>query len=207
MEKVISQYFRGIEDPRVQGRCQHLLSDILLTALCTYITEGVDYQDIHLFAKDRGKQLQSLLHLPNGAPSVDTFERVFKLIKADSLQKILETYGKDILSCLAEKQIVLDGKKLKGVSPASRGNSGLYILNAWVSENRLCMGQEKVEEKSNEITAIPKVLASLDLIDAIETQTKIAEQIIAQKNHYLLSVKGNQQSLLDDMEHAFKVNI
>ncbi|KAA6341538.1 hypothetical protein EZS27_010655 [termite gut metagenome] len=86
MEKVISQYFRGIENPRVQGRCQHLLSDILLTALCTYITGGVDYQDMHLFAKDRGKQLQGLLHLPNEAPPTDTFERVFKLIKADSLQ-------------------------------------------------------------------------------------------------------------------------
>jgi hypothetical protein len=83
---------------------------------------------MHLFVKERGNQLQGLLHLPNGVLSADTFERVFKLIKADSLQEILETYGKDILSCLAEKQIVLDGKKLKGVSPTSRGNSGLYIL-------------------------------------------------------------------------------
>ncbi|KAA6347038.1 hypothetical protein EZS27_005449, partial [termite gut metagenome] len=85
----------------------------------------------------------------------------------ESLQEILETYGKELLSCLAEKQIVLDGKKLKGVSPTSRGNRGLYILNVWVSENRLCIGQEKVEEKSNEITAIPKVLDSLDLTDAV----------------------------------------
>jgi predicted transposase YbfD/YdcC len=81
-----------------------------------------------------------------------------------------------------------------------------------VSENRLCIGQEKVEENSNEITAIPKVLASLDLIDAvvsidsIGTQTKIAEQIIDQRGHYFLSVKGNQQGLLEDVEHAFKVN-
>jgi hypothetical protein len=183
-----------------------------LTGLCTYITGGLDYQDMHLFAKERGHQLQGLLQLPNGAPSADTFERVFKLIKPDSLQSILETYGHEILNCLAEKQIVLDGKKLKGVSPTSRGNSGLYILNAWVSENRLCIGQEKVEEKSNEITAIPKVLDSIDLtdavvsIDAIGTQTKIAEQIIRQGGHYLLSVKGNQQGLLEDVEHAFKVD-
>ncbi|KAA6315879.1 hypothetical protein EZS27_033726, partial [termite gut metagenome] len=68
-----SQYFRGIEDPRVQGRCRHLLSDILPAALCTYLTGGVDYQDMHLFAKDRGKQLQGLLELPNGAPPADTF--------------------------------------------------------------------------------------------------------------------------------------
>ncbi|KAA6323721.1 hypothetical protein EZS27_026867 [termite gut metagenome] len=212
MKRFLSEYFAGVEDPRVQGRCHHLLSDILLTGLCTYITGGVDYQDMHLFAKERGGQMQGLLQLPNGTPSADTFERVFKRIKPESLQEILETYGKELLSCLAEKQIVLDGKKLKGVSPTSRGNRGLYILNAWVSENRLCIGQEKVEEKSNEITAIPKVLDSLDLtdavisIDAIGTQTKIAEQIITQGGHYLLSVKGNQQGLLEDVEHAFKVD-
>ncbi|KAA6314187.1 hypothetical protein EZS27_035160 [termite gut metagenome] len=97
MEKALSQYFRGIADPRVQGRCKHLLSDILLTALCTYITGGVDYQDMHLFAKDRGKHSQGLLKLPNGSPSADTFERVFKCLKAESLQEILETYGKEIL--------------------------------------------------------------------------------------------------------------
>jgi hypothetical protein len=126
--ETLQTYVSGIVDPRIEGRYQHLLSDILLTALCTYFTGGVDYQDMHLFAKDRGKQLQGLLELPKGSPSADTFEKVFKLIKADSLQEILKTYGKDILSCLAEKQIVLDGKKLKGVSPTSRGNSGLYIL-------------------------------------------------------------------------------
>ncbi|KAA6323994.1 hypothetical protein EZS27_026632, partial [termite gut metagenome] len=105
MEAILSHYFSGLENPRVQGRCHRLLSDILLTALCTYITGGVDYQDMHLFAKERGKQLRGLLHFPNGAPSADTYERVFKLIKADSLQEILETYGKEILNCLAEKQI------------------------------------------------------------------------------------------------------
>ena len=102
----------------------------------------------------------------------------------------------------SEKQIVLDGKKLKGVSPGSKGNSGLYILNAWVSENSLCVGQEKIDDKSNEITAIAKMLDSLDLeeavvsIDAIGTQTKIAEQIRHKQGHYILSVKSNQQELL-----------
>jgi predicted transposase YbfD/YdcC len=167
---------------------------------------------MYLFARERGLDFKGLLQLPNGVPSVDTFERVFKKLKPESLQSCLDRYGKDILADLSEKQIVLDGKKLRGVSPSSRGNSGLYILNAWVSENRLCVGQEKVEEKSNEITAIPQVLASIDIedsvvtIDAIGTQTKIAEQIIEQKGHYMLSVKGNQQGLLADIEGAFKVS-
>ena len=212
MEKSLPFYFSEIEDPRVEGRCLHLLSDILMISLLTYLTGGTDYQDMHLFTQERGKTFEGLLRLPNGSPSADTFERVFKKLNSDSLQSCLENYGHEILGSLAEKQIVLDGKKLKGVSPGSKGNSGLYILNAWVSENRFCIGQEKVEEKSNEITAIPKVLESLDIedavvsIDAIGTQTKIAEQIIHQGGHYFLSVKGNQQGLLDDLEYAFKVD-
>lgn len=205
-------YFSHITDPRVEGRCQHLLSDILIVAVCTYLTGGTDYQDMHMFAKERGKQLEGLLHLPNGTPSADTFERVFKRLDADALRESLTLYGQELLSSLAEKQIVLDGKKLKGVSPTSRGNSGLYILNAWVSENRFCIAQEKVKDKSNEITAIPKVLESLDItdavisIDAIGTQVAIARQIINQKGHYFLSVKANQESLLQDIECAFKTH-
>jgi predicted transposase YbfD/YdcC len=212
METKVSLYFLEVEDPRVEGRCTHLLSDILMISLLTYLTGGTDYQDMHLFAKERGSEFEGLLELAHGAPSPDTFERVFKKLKSESLQTCLEHYGKSILETLSEKQIVLDGKKLKGVSPCSKGNSGLYILNAWVSENRFCIAQEEVEEKSNEITAIPKILTSLDIeeavvsIDAIGTQTKIAEQIIEQKGHYLLSVKGNQKGLLDDLEHAFKVD-
>ena len=212
METKLSTYFLEVEDPRIVGRCDHLLSDILMVSLLTYLTGGTDYQDMHLLCKERGEDFSGLLELPNGAPSPDTFERVFKKLKSESLQRCLEHYGKSILENLSEKQIALDGKKLKGASPNSKGNSGLYILNAWVSENRFCIAQEKVEEKSNEITAIPKVLESLELeeavvsIDAIGTQTKIAEQIIEQGGHYFLSVKGNQQGLLDDLEHAFKVD-
>jgi predicted transposase YbfD/YdcC len=211
MEKSITRYFSEVEDPRVQGRCLHLLSDIIMISLLTYLTGGTDYQDMYLLAKERGSDFSGLLELSNGVPSVDTFERVFKRLNSKSLHSCLSNYGQDILDCLKEKQIVLDGKKLRGVSPTSKGNAGLYIVNAWVSENRICVGQEKVEEKSNEITAIPNVLESLDLedavvsIDAIGTQTKIAKQIITQKGHYFLSVKANQKNLLGDIEHAFKV--
>ena len=212
MERELGYYFREVEDPRVEGRCLHLLTDILLVSVLTYLTGGTDYQDMHLFCKERGSEFGDMLQLPNGVPSVDTFERVFKKLKSSSLQSCLEHYGKELLGSLSEKQIVLDGKKFRGVSPTSKGNSGLYILNAWVSENRFCIGQAQVEEKSNEITAIPVVLSSLDIeesvvsIDAIGTQTKIAEQIVEQGGHYFLSVKGNQQGLLDDLEHAFKVD-
>jgi predicted transposase YbfD/YdcC len=183
-----------------------------MISVLTYLTGGTDYQDMHLFARERGGSFGDLLALPSGVPSADTFERVFKRLKSESLQTCLTHYGQEILEGLSEKQICLDGKKLRGVSPSSKGNSGLYVLNAWVSENRICIGQCKVEEKSNEITAIPQVLSSLDIedavvsIDAIGTQTGIAEQIIDQGGHYFLSVKGNQQGLLEDLEYAFRAD-
>lgn len=213
MEKEIGDYFRDVKDPRVVGRCDHLLSDILLIALCTYLSGGSDYQDMYLFGKERGHQLKGIiLRLPNGHPSADTYERVFKNLDPSCLKECLEKYGKDILVYLAEKQIVLDGKKLKGSSPTSKGNSGLYILNAWVSENCICVGQQKVEDKSNEITAIPQILNSLDIedavvsIDAMGTQTAIAKMIRVKKGHYLLSVKCNQKELFEDIECAFKTH-
>jgi len=213
MEQKISFYFEGVKDPRVVGRCDHLLSDILIIAICTCITGGTDYEDMELFGKERGEQLKgSLLELPNGAPSSDTYRRVFNSLEVESLNNCLNLHGKEILAGLAEKQIILDGKKLKGVSPTSRGNSGCYILNAWVNENRICAGQAKVDDKSNEITAIPNVLGSIDIedatvtIDAMGTQTEIAELIRQKKGHYFLSVKKNQKGLLEDMECAFKIH-
>jgi predicted transposase YbfD/YdcC len=167
---------------------------------------------MHLFAKERGTQLSGILQLPNGAPSADTFERIFQRMDTSSLQTCLTKYGQEIINILAEKQIVLDGKKLKGVSPTSKGNRGLYLMNAWVSENRFCICQEKVEDKSNEITVIPKVLDSLDItdsvvtIDAMGTQTKIAGKIVSKGGHYLLSVKENQKELFEDIACAFRTN-
>jgi predicted transposase YbfD/YdcC len=205
-------YFAEVEDPRVVGRCDHLLSDILLIALCVYITGGKDYQDMHLFAKERGKSMRPLLELPNGVPSADTFERVFRRLKPESLETALRNYREEIVQSLQEKQIIIDGKKLRGTSPRKHENKSLYLLNAWVGEHRLCLAQKRVEGKSNEITAIPKILDSLDIsgavvsIDAMGTQRKIAAQIREKSGHYFLAVKGNQRELFEEIQSAFKVS-
>jgi predicted transposase YbfD/YdcC len=212
MELTYYPYFSGVSDPRVTGRCLHLLSDILLIGLCTYLTGGSDYQDMRLFGLERGGQLGDMLSLPNGVPSEDTFERVYKSICPEELENSLRLYGRSILSDLSQKQIAIDGKKQRGVSPTTRGNQGLYLMNAWVSENRFCIAQEKVEDKSNEITAIPHVLNNIDIedavisIDAMGTQREIAELIVEKKGHYLLALKTNQKSLFEDVECAFKVH-
>lgn len=208
----IIPYFSEVTDPRVTGRCLHLLSDILMIGLCTYLTGGSDYQDMRIFGLERGSSLGNLLSLPHGVPSADTFERVFKNLHSAELEACLGSYGKSILSELSDKQIVIDGKKQRGVSPTTRGNSGLYLLNVWVSENRFCIAQQRVEDKSNEITAIPAALDSIDItdavvsIDAMGTQREIAELIVEKNGHYLFALKNNQKSLFEDVECAFKVH-
>jgi predicted transposase YbfD/YdcC len=116
------------------------------------------------------------------------------------------------LDILAHKKIALDGKKLRGVSPHSKGMSGLFIVNAWLGENRLCVGQHKVENKSNEIDALPPLIAQLDITDAVVTidamgcQIAVLRQIRQQRGHYLVALKGNQGALLEEVECAFKAS-
>jgi predicted transposase YbfD/YdcC len=211
MAKII-EYFSKIEDPRTLYKCKHKLSDILLIGLFTYLSNGEDYEDMVLFGKSKGHLLKDYIELPNGVPSHDTFNRVFQILDPAVLRNCLNEYGKELIDILSEKQICLDGKKLKGVSPASRGNQGLFIVNAWVSENRLCIGQVRVDDKSNEIEAIPQVLKSIDIteavvsIDAIGCQKEIVKQIKQQGGHYLIAVKKNQNELYEDLFCAFKAN-
>lgn len=206
----IQEYFGNIEDFRIENKCSHRLSDILLIGLFTYLSNGEDYEDMVLFGKSHKDFIEEYCYLENGIPSHDTFNRVFSLLHPDILRGCLNDYGKDLVGLLSEKQICFDGKKLKGVNPTSRGNQGLYIVNAWVAENRLCIGQKKVEDKSNEIRAIPQLLKEIDIeeavvsIDAIGCQQEIAEQIISQKGHYFLALKQNQAELYHDVSGSFK---
>ena len=209
MEKGIIEIFSGVKDPRSQGMCLHQLSDILFIALCTLLSNGEDYEDMVEFAKQRIDWLETKINLSNGIPSHDTFNRVLQIIDTESLSKALKEDGGALLKHVEGKLVCLDGKKMRGVSPKSRGNKGLYVLNAWVAEDRLCIGQKKVGDKSNEITAIPELLDELELkgatvsIDAIGCQKNIAEQIIKKEADYLLAVKGNQADLLEEVSESF----
>ena len=148
MNYLIKESFQQIKDFRQAKKCKHRLADILLIGICTYLSNGQDYEDMVLFAQSKGPQLGDLLDLPNGVPSHDTFNRVFQILTPELLKGCLEQHGKALLDVLAHKQIALDGKKLRGVTPHSKGMSGLFIVNAWVGENRLCIGQHRVDDKS-----------------------------------------------------------
>ena len=209
MEDYTKDIFEQVQDPRVQGRCLHKLSDILFIALCTLISNGEDCMDMVSFGIEREEWLNQILELPNGIPSDDTFRRVLQMVDPESLNEVLLADGASFFSDYKDKLISIDGKKLKGSSPTSKGNRGLYILNAWVSSNGICIGQSKVEDKSNELTAIPELLDKLEIsgsiisIDAIGCQVEIANKIKNKGADYLLSVKGNQKELHEEIKESF----
>jgi len=186
------------------NRCAHKLSDILFIALCTLICNGEDFEDMVEFGNSRYNWLKQYIELPNGIPCSKTFNRVLQQICPKELQTCLQEDGGQLLEYLEDAHLCLDGKKIKGVSPTSKGNQGFYILSAWIDSQNLCVGQSKVEDKSNEIVAIPKLLDSLHLqgsmvsIDAIGCQKAIAKQIVDAQGDYLFSLKKNQPATYHD---------
>ena len=207
----ISVIFSSIPDHRVVGRCTYPLADLLTIALLSYMCGGEDYVDMSEFAQFRASDL-GLLKDCQTTPSPDTFERLMAAVSPDEIERCLIQSGKALLDTLAEKQVVIDGKKLRGTSPRSRGTKGDYLMNAFVSENRIIVGQSIVKDKENEIKAIPEILAKLDIedaivsIDAIGTQTEIVKQIKKKGGHYFLSLKENQKNLHDAVIDAFRYN-
>ena len=204
-----STLFLDVRDPRVVNRCDHKLSDILFISLCTLLCNGEDFEDMVEFGTQRYDWLCHYLELPNGIPCADTFNRVLQRLDPEELEACLRKDGQTLLDYLSEDQICFDGKKIKGVSPHSKGNQGFYILSAWSSQHTLCIGQSKVEDKSNEIQAIPTLIDQLDLagglvsIDAIGCQKTIASKLIRAQADYLLSLKHNQKSTFEDVVWLF----
>ena len=205
---MLNMIFSSIPDHRVTGRCTYLLSDLLTIALLTYLCGGEDYVDMSEFANERARDF-GLLEGCLSSPSPDTFERLMSAVEPSEIERCLKEYGRKFLDTLSEKQVVLDGKKLRGVSPKSHGTCGDYLLNAFVSENQLFVGHVRLKDKENEITAIPQLLDKIDVedavvsIDAIGTQRSIVDKIIEKKGHYFLGVKDNQPALKEVVEDAF----
>ena len=209
---MINEIFMTIKDHRVTGRCTYPLADLLAIALLTYLCGGEDYVDMSEFAYYRARDFGLLAGPPDRSPSPDTFERLMSAVDPDEIERCLVEYGRRFLDTLSEKQVVIDGKKLRGTAPKQGHTKGDYIMNAYVSENHLVVGQQRLKDKENEIVAIPQLLDRLDVenaiisIDAIGTQVKIARQILDRKAHYFLGVKDNQGALKEAILDTFKYN-
>jgi predicted transposase YbfD/YdcC len=209
----IAKHFEGLEDPRTGNAKRHIFMEILIMAICAVICGADGWSDVELFAKNKKAWLKTFLELPKGIPSHDTFVRVFAQIKPEEFQKHFMEWVQAIDQLTAGQVIAVDGKQLRGTHDQEAGKAAIYMVSAWATQNQLVLGQTKVAEKSNEITAIPELLHLLEItgcivtIDAIGTQTEIAKAIVEGGGDYLLSVKESQGHLFEDIQYLFDVDV
>jgi predicted transposase YbfD/YdcC len=199
-------YFRKLRDPRVPGRRKHLLLDLIVITICGVICGCDDWQEIATFARARHDWFKRFLKLPAGTPSHDTLERVFDQLDPEQFQACFRDWMNALNEALGLSHIAIDGKTLRGSGVG--GQKTLHLVSAWATANGLSLGQVAVDEKSNEITAIPKLLELLDLngalvtIDAMGCQKAIAAKIVERNGNYILTVKENQEHLMEDIQAA-----
>lgn len=205
----LGKHLRRVKDPRINRCKRHLLIDIITIAVCAVIGGADKWIDIAAFGRRRQEWFESFLELPNGIPSHDTLERVFDRLDPLTLQQALLGWLHSISETLGFKHIAIDGKTLRGSGGGSLGLRYLHLVSAWATEANLTLGQVAVEEKSNEITAIPRLLELLDLhgmlvsIDAMGCQKEIAKKIVERGGDYILTVKDNQPQLHEDISRCF----
>ncbi len=204
--------FQLVDDPRVSGRCDHPLHSVLFLVVAAVISNADGPAEIEQFGREREDWLSRFVDFPNGIPSHDTIGRILSLIKPIEFQQALIEWINQLRSDKTPNDpllVQIDGKTARGSYTTKEKNDALHIVNAWASEHGLAMGQVAVDSKSNEITAIPKLLELLDLqetiitIDAIGCQKSIAQQITEGGGDYIFAVKDNHPKLSDAIEEYF----
>jgi predicted transposase YbfD/YdcC len=207
----LEAYFGKMEDPRIERRKLHKLLDIIVIAICGVICGADNWVDIQYFGERKKAWLKQFLVLPHGIPSHDTFGRVFSRLDAEQFQQCFMEWVRAVNQITAGQVVAIDGKQVRRSLDHYRGKGAIYMVSAWAEENRLVLGQRKVNEKSNEITAIPELLDLLEVagcivtIDAIGCQKEIAQKIVDQQAEYVLAVKENQLHLYEDLAYHFQL--
>lgn len=210
LQSSLEQYFGQIPDPRVERTRAHQLLDIIAIALFAVLSGADSWVAIETYGTAKRRWLETFLVLPNGIPSHDTFARVFARLDPEAFELSFQHWIKALVSTLGVQLVAIDGKTVKGSYDREGGIKALQLVSAWASEHRLVLGQCAVASKSNEITAIPVLLKQLALagcivsIDAMGTQSAIAEQITVQQADYILALKGNQPTLFEQAQIGFQ---
>jgi predicted transposase YbfD/YdcC len=205
----IVTHFAPLKDPRIERTRLHDLMDIIVIAICAVICGAEGWEDIAKYGHAKRDWLATFLSLPNGIPSHDTFRRVFCLLDPAAFHECFQRWIDALSEGLGLKRIAIDGKTLRRSFDRAAGKTALHLVSAWATEQHLVLGQVAVDSKSNEITAIPRLLELLDVsgamvsIDAMGCQKEIAAKIRAGGGDYVLSVKDNQPHLLEDIGQCF----
>jgi predicted transposase YbfD/YdcC len=194
-------HFSSLEDPRIERTKKHSLTDILVISICGFIC-GIDtWVELEEFAEIREDWFRTFLALPNGVPSHDTFGRFFAALDPEQFSRCFSQWVKAISEVTEGEVVAIDGKTLRRSFDRASSKAAIHMVSAWASKNGLVLGQVKTDEKSNEITAIPKLLEILHLrgcivsIDAMGCQKAIVRDIVDKGADYVISLKGNQETL------------
>ena len=205
----IREHFESLPDPRIDRQKRHNLIDITTITICAVICGAEAWTHIEEFGKAKEDWFRTFLELPNGIPSHDTFGRFFSLLDPQAFQETFLQWVQSVNDVFKGQVVAIDGKCLRRSHDRNKNKSAIYMVSAWASANQLVLGQVKTDEKSNEITAIPKLLRALEIkgcivtIDAAGCQKNIAAQIRSQEADYVLALKGNQGALREYVEDYF----
>jgi len=207
--KIVFQAFSQLPDPRTGNRKEHPLFDTIVIAILAFISGADHWTEVELFGREKEEWLRTFLELPHGIPSHDTFARVFALLCPEAFESAFLTWVREIHELAQGSIVAIDGKTVRRSHDKAKGNKAIHMVSAWSSEHGVVLGSRKVDDKSNEIKAIPELLALLLLkgctvtIDAMGCQKEIAAQIRKQEADYVIAVKGNQPSLHEDISLFF----
>lgn len=206
---LIAKHFANLEDPRIDRTKRHSLLDILVIAICAVICGADNWEEVQLFGEAKEAWFKTFLELPNGIPSHDTFWRVFARLDPQQFQESFVKWISSMAEVTQGQVIAIDGKSLRRSHDRGLGRGAIDMVSAWAAENHLVLGQVKVDDKSNEITAIPELLRVLEVsgcivtIDALGCQKEIAAAIIDQEADYVLALKENHGRLYEDLVKLF----
>ncbi len=208
--RLLEDHFGFIEDPRLDRHKEHSLLDIIGLTIIGTLSGADNWVAIEEFGKAKADFLQGLLLLPNGIPSHDTLGRVFSILSAEELEKGFASWISSISQATQGQVVAIDGKRLRGSYDKGSNKAAIHMVSAWATVNQISLGQLKVDDKSNEITAIPELLRMLEIagciitIDAMGTQKEIAQQIRAHQADYVLALKSNQGELYEEVKATFE---
>jgi len=203
-ELSLIEHFKTLPDPRINRTKRHELIDVLVLAVCCLLCGGDDFNDMEAFGKAKLDWFKTFLNLRHGIPSHDTFNRVFSALDPKQFVDCFLRWTQSIRQAIPQEIVALDGKALRRAMNGA--GSPQYVVSAWAESNGLVLGQMKVEEKSNEITAVPELLRALELagcivtLDAMGCQKKIAKEIIEADAAYVLALKGNHETVHEEVK-------
>lgn len=206
----IFDHFQDLQDPRQNRGMNHSLVEMVVMALTAAIAGANSWVDVERFAQAKQSWFEKFLELPHGIPSHDTFGRVFARLDTEAFLQCLQSWLESLSLNLQGETVAIDGKTLRHSFDNATGKGPLHVVNAWASGLRVYLGQVAVEDKSNEITAVPKLLEFLELqgavvtLDAMHCQHATAQAIRDQQADYVLTVKGNQPTLHQRLAELFQ---